>query len=64
MVYCTLELVPGRYDKCSEGECAYCVWRSDNYRKRGELLKKQGLTECEDGLRRLIIPKKGGETNE
>lgn len=56
MAKCLLELSP-RWEQCSEEQCKRCVWRSDNFEKRKELMKKQGLTECEDGHRRLMIPR-------
>lgn len=56
MKTCLLELSP-RFEECSEDKCTRCVWRTDNFEKRQRLLKKQGLTQCDDGLKRLIIPR-------
>lgn len=62
---CLLGIKPSKYEKCpSAAECANCGWRSDNAEERHRRIKEEGLQTGEDGLRRLIIKKKGGTENE
>ncbi len=38
-----------------EGNCGKCGWDKETDEERKKQLAKQGLTLCEDGLRRLVV---------
>lgn len=42
------------------GGCDHCGWEAAEEERRRAYLHEHGLTLCADGLRRLIIPKNGG----
>nr|UWG00637.1 MAG: hypothetical protein [Bacteriophage sp.] len=42
------------------GGCDHCGWEAAEAERRRAYLREHGLTLCADGLRRLIIPKNGG----
>lgn len=37
--------------------CKRCGWNPSEAKKRKKILAENGLTLCEDGLKRLILPK-------
>lgn len=47
-------------EKCNASECPTCGWEAAEAERRRAYLREHGLTLCADGLRRLIIPKNGG----
>ena len=57
--YCTL-LQNGLRPACSRKleECEKCGWNPTVQAERKAWLNLNGLTLCEDGLKRLIMPKK------
>ena len=57
---CLLGIDPEKTQKCKPSECASCGWEAAEAARRREYVKEHGLTLCADGLRRLIIPKNGG----
>ena len=42
---------------CKVSDCNTCGWGRKESERRKTYLEKYGLTECADGLRRLVIPK-------
>lgn len=51
---------PALSPKCKPTECRTCGWEAAEAERRRAYIRKHGLTLCADGLRRLIIPKNGG----
>ncbi len=45
-----------KYEACGAG-CANCGWNKEVHKSRIRYIRKQGLTEDKDGLRKLIIKK-------
>ena len=62
-IRCLLEKTPGR-DGCVITECAGCGWREEVERERREQIRQGKFETGEDGLRRIIIKKKGGTGND
>lgn len=56
---CLLGINPKETQKCNASECPTCGWEAAENQRRRDYLKEHGLTLCADGLRRLIIRKKG-----
>ena len=54
---CTL---PEKAKKKDCSGCEHCGWETAEAERRRAYLCEHGLTLCADGLRRLIIPKNGG----
>lgn len=57
---CLLGIDPKEVQKCNTSECPTCGWEAAEAERRRAYLHEHGLTLCADGLRRLIIPKNGG----
>lgn len=57
---CLLGIDPKKVQKCNASECHTCGWEAAEAERRRAYLREHGLTLCADGLRRLIIPKNGG----
>lgn len=57
---CLLGINPKEVQKCNASECPTCGWEAAEAERRRAYLHEHGLTLCADGLRRLIIPKNGG----
>lgn len=57
---CLLGINPKEVKKCNASECPTCGWEAAEAERRRAYLHECGLTLCADGLRRLIIPKNGG----
>lgn len=57
---CLLGIDPKEVQKCNASECPTCGWEAAEAERRRAYLHECGLTLCADGLRRLIIPKNGG----
>lgn len=57
---CLLGIDPNKVQKCNASECPTCGWEAAEEERRRAYLREHGLTLCADGLRRLIIPKNGG----
>ena len=57
---CLLGIDPKKVQKCNASECPTCGWEAAEAERRRAYLREHGLTLCADGLRRLIIPKNGG----
>ena len=57
---CLLGIDPNKVQKCNASECPTCGWEAAEAERRRAYLREHGLTLCADGLRRLIIPKNGG----
>lgn len=57
---CLLGINPKEVQKCNASECPTCGWEAAEAERRRTYLHEHGLTLCVDGLRRLIIPKNGG----
>ena len=57
---CLLGINPKEVQKCNASECPTCGWEAAEAERRRTYLHEHGLTLCADGLRRLIIPKNGG----
>lgn len=57
---CLLGINPKKVQKCNVSECPTCGWEAAEAGRRRAHLHEHGLTLCADGLRRLIIPKNGG----
>lgn len=57
---CLLGIDPKEVQKCNASECPTCGWEAAEAERRRAYLREHGLTLCADGLRRLIIPKNGG----
>ena len=57
---CLLGIDPKKVKKCNASECPTCGWEAAEAERRRAYLREHGLTLCADGLRRLIIPKNGG----
>lgn len=57
---CLLGINPKEVQKCNTSECPTCGWEAAEAERRRAYLHEHGLTLCADGLRRLIIPKNGG----
>ena len=57
---CLLGIDPNKVQKCNASECPTCGWEAAEAERRRAYLHEHGLTLCADGLRRLIIPKNGG----
>lgn len=58
---CRLDLSPGSGEKCYPGECRKCGWNASVEFRRKEQIRKNGLTKCRDGKRRLILRKEKGD---
>lgn len=43
---------------CSYSDCRHCGHNENVHKYRKRLLKIYGLTKCDDGLYRLIIPRR------
>lgn len=54
---CTL---PEKAKKKDCSGCEHCGWEAAEAERRRAYIHEHGLTLCADGLRRLIIPKNGG----
>lgn len=54
---CLLGVDPELSPKCKPTECPNCGWNEREALYRRAYLKEYGLTLCDDGLRRLVIPK-------
>lgn len=58
---CLLKIDPRETYTCNDYECPHCGWEEAEYYRRCDYMKKHGLTECEDGLRRLILNREDEE---
>lgn len=52
-----------RARECNTAACSICGWNPEVDQARRQLIETNGLTQGEDGLRRLII-QKGVETDD
>lgn len=52
---CLLKRDPKTSPTCKPSECVHCGWDETEAACSNYQLKKNGLTLCEDGLRRLVI---------
>lgn len=57
---CLLGIDPATSKKCNPSECPTCGWEVEEAERRRTYTREHGLTLCEDGLYRLIIPKRNG----
>lgn len=54
---CTLQLTAKerRWLNCGRSNCEHCGWSIDEQQRRRELMRTDGLTLCDGGLKRLKI---------